>query len=207
MQNYAQASRRKEIDPAILDDHRPLLRSMERRGLIRGGLMRGPISQAALLVGVLLLSAAAPYGTRLDAGTCRAATPALLQRLGADWQDASGYVQDCPVPGPDGKTALSVAVASIDRMQTDHWFNTHHDPHILLPVLLDGESHVLGKPAEGFPADLPGALIVTFKDWRDGMPLRIDQYEAFETALPPHALATQVWVPAKRQYRKLAEEP
>ena len=35
-------------DPAILDDHRPLLRSLERRGLIRGGLSLGAL---ALLTG------------------------------------------------------------------------------------------------------------------------------------------------------------
>ncbi len=31
-------------DPAILDDHRLLLRSLERRGLIRGGLSLGALS-------------------------------------------------------------------------------------------------------------------------------------------------------------------
>ena len=31
-------------DPAILDDHRPLIRSLERRGLIRGGLSLGALT-------------------------------------------------------------------------------------------------------------------------------------------------------------------
>ena len=31
-------------DPAILDDHRPLIRSMERRGLLRGGLSLGALT-------------------------------------------------------------------------------------------------------------------------------------------------------------------
>jgi hypothetical protein len=35
---------RKRPDPAILDDHRPLLRSLERRGLIRGGLSLGALT-------------------------------------------------------------------------------------------------------------------------------------------------------------------
>ena len=30
-------------DPAILDDHKPLIRSLERRGLIRGGLSLGAL--------------------------------------------------------------------------------------------------------------------------------------------------------------------
>ena len=34
----------KRPDPAILDDHRPLLRSLERRGLFRGGLSLGALS-------------------------------------------------------------------------------------------------------------------------------------------------------------------
>ncbi len=170
--------------------------------------MKGPISQGALLAGaLLLLGAGPPYEARLSAGACRPAAPALLAGLGANWRGVSEYVQDCPVPGPDGRTALSVAVVRIDHMQTNHWFDTHHDPHIPLPVVIDGESHIVGKLAEGFPADLPGALQVTFKDWRDGMPLRIDQYEAFETTLPPHSLAAQVWDADKRRYRQLADEP
>jgi hypothetical protein len=35
---------RKRPDPAILDDHRPLLRLLERRGLIRGGLSLGALT-------------------------------------------------------------------------------------------------------------------------------------------------------------------
>ena len=35
---------RRRPDPAILDDHRPLLQSMERRGLIRGGLSLGALT-------------------------------------------------------------------------------------------------------------------------------------------------------------------
>jgi hypothetical protein len=35
---------RKRPDPAILDDHSPLLRLLERRGLIRGGLSLGALT-------------------------------------------------------------------------------------------------------------------------------------------------------------------
>ena len=53
-------------DPAILDDHRPLIRSLERRGLIRGGLTLGALtlltgcdvdSSAAIDKGLRLISA------------------------------------------------------------------------------------------------------------------------------------------------------
>ncbi len=167
-----------------------------------------PISRASLLAGaLLLLGAAAPYETRLEANVCQAAAPALIDTLGRNWAALSKYAQNCPVAGPDGRIALSVAVMRIDRMQADHWFDTHHDPRIPLPVLLDASRHVIGKLPEGFPADLPGALRVTFKGWRGGMPTRIDQYEAFETALPPHALAAQIWEPANHRYRQLPDEP
>lgn len=166
------------------------------------------ISRAWLVVSALaLLGAGAPYKTSLDAEVCHAAAPKLLETLGADWQAVSGYVQDCPVLGPDGKTALSVAVVRIDRMQANRWFDKHAEPRRPLPVILDNASRNIGKLPEGFPADLPGALQVTFKDWSGGLPSRIDQYEAFETALPPHVLAAQVWDPTKRQFRQLASEP
>ncbi len=167
------------------------------------------VRQAWLVVGALapLLGAGAPYETKLNASVCYTVAPNFLQTLDAEWQALSSYVQDCPVPGPDGKIALSVAVVRIDHMQADHWFDSHHDPRLPLPVILDGKSRVIGKLPEGFPTDLPGALQVTFKNWSGGLPSRINQYEAFETALPPHALAAQVWDPAKRQYRQLAVEP
>jgi len=53
-------------DPAILDDHRPLIRSLERRGLIRGGLSLGALtmltgcdvdSSASIDKGLRLISA------------------------------------------------------------------------------------------------------------------------------------------------------
>ena len=170
--------------------------------------MKRLVRQTWLVVGALaLLGAGAPYETKLNAGLCHTAAPKLLQTLGAEWQALSNYMQDCPVPGPDGKTALSIAVVRIDRMQADRWFDPHRDPHIPLPVILDDESRVIGKLPEGFPADLPGALQVTFKDWSGGLPSRIEQFEAFETALPPHTLAAQIWDPAKLQYRQLTTEP
>ena len=33
-------------DPSILDDHRPLVRQIERRGLLRGGLTLGALNRA-----------------------------------------------------------------------------------------------------------------------------------------------------------------
>ena len=170
-------------------------------------MIKPTITKATLLArALLLLGAGVPYETKLDADACRAATPGLLETLGADWRGLSGYVQDCPVPGPDGQTALSVAVVRIDQMQANHWFDSHRDPRIPLPVVLDNARQVIGKLPEGFPADLPGALQVTFKDWRGGMPSRIDQYESFETALPPHPLGAQVWDANHHKYRQLAED-
>ena len=162
---------------------------------------------APLLAGAFtLMGAGSPYAVKLDAGACRAATPALLASLSAEWRALSDYAQDCPVPGPDGKVAVTVAILRIDRMQREHYFDTHREPRIPLPVLLDASGQAIGKLPEGFPADLPGALQVTFADWRGGMPTRIDQYEALETALPPHALAAQAWDVGAHQFRQLPDQ-
>jgi hypothetical protein len=159
----------------------------------------------APLLGVIFIfvEAAAPYAVKLNVRECRAASPALLSTLGDAWRALSSYAQDCPVLGPDGKVALTVAILRIDRMEQQHYFDAHHDPRIPLPVLLDASLGHIGKLPEGFPVDLPGALQVTFTDWRGGMPKRIDQYEAFETALPPHDLPAQSWDGGKHQFLPL----
>lgn len=168
----------------------------------------GAIRRSFFLAGVLFLPAAGPpYAAKLEAQSCRAAEPALVETLGAEWHDVSAYVEACPVPGPDGKIALAVAVVRIDRMLKARWFDAHANPHIPLPVMLGNDGRIIGTLPEGFPADLPGALRVTFEDWRGATPWRIDQYEGFETALPPHALAAQVWDPNKHLYRQLADQP
>jgi len=160
------------------------------------------------LVSVFVITGASTrYEVKLEVKACRTATPALLATLGREWQVLSAYAQGCPVLAQDGKIALTVAIVRIDLMQKQRWFNAHSDPHIPLPVMLDSQSQVVGRLAEGFPADLPGALRVTFKDWHSDTPTRIDQYEAFETALPPHTLATQVWNAGAHHFQPVTEKP
>ena len=150
---------------------------------------------------LVLLGAAAPYQVPLRAATCRAIAPPLLQRLGPEWQPLASYVQGCPVRGTNGTVALTVVVVRIDRMMDVHYFNTH-TLEIPFPVLLDGSGRVVGGLPEGFPYDPPGKLRVTFTQWRGGWPARIEQYEAGVSALAPHALSPQVWVPGEGRYRQ-----
>ena len=63
---------RQSPDPAILDDHRPLIRSLERRGLIRGGLSLGALTML----------------TGCDVDAARVGRGALLADLAAERQRA-----------------------------------------------------------------------------------------------------------------------
>ena len=164
--------------------------------------MRGLAWAAAgLLAGGVLPAVAAPYQVRLDAAVCRAAPAAVVRGLGADWGAVAGYAEACPVRGPDGRVALSVVVVRIDRMQRDRFFAAQPDLALPLPVVLDADVRAVGRLAEGFPVDLPGALRVSFVDWRGGWPRRIEQFEGFATALPPHSLSALLWDRRKRRYQ------
>ncbi len=154
----------------------------------------------ALLAGLLPAQAApAPYSVRLDARACQAA-PSRAASLGPAWQTLAAYVQDCPVRGPDGRRGLTVVIVRVDRVYA-RFVHQRIDFTIPDPVLLGPGGTRLGQLPEGFPVDPPGALRVRFVQWRDGLPRRIDLYEAGESALPPHALDPMRWDPAGLSYR------
>ena len=160
----------------------------------------------AVMLG-LAVGAGAPYQVRLRPGMCHGMAPGRLASLGAGWRALGAYVQECPVRGPEGRVALTAVVVRIDRMYRAYYFNTRSMVDIPNPVLLDGTDRMVGTLPEGFPTDPPGKLRVTFKDWRGGVPWRIELYEAGESALSPHGLAPQVWAPGDRWFRTVPDGP
>lgn len=121
--------------------------------------------------------------------------------VGPEWPALAAYVQRCPVPGPDGRLALTVDIIRLDHAYAAHLFNEHPDWKVPNPILRNAAGQVLGTLPEGFPVDPPGALRVKFADWSSGLPRRIDLYEAGESAVSPHALAPLRWDQKADRYR------
>ncbi len=81
----------------------------------------------------------------------------------------------------------------LDRAYAAHLFNGRPDLTSPNPVLRDASGRVVGALPEGFPVDPPGMMRVTFTEWRDGFPQRIELYEAGESAVPPQRVSPMNW--------------
>ncbi len=154
-----------------------------------------------VLAMLALPTAASAYSVRLDTARCTKLTPPQVIALGPDWSALAAYVQRCLVPGPDGRTALTVDVVRLDRAYAAHLFNAHPDQKVPDPVLRDMSGRVVGTLPEGFPVDPPGVLRVTFADWSGGRPLRIELFEAGRSAVSPERLPPMRWYPGANSYR------
>ena len=159
-----------------------------------------PVIIRALAI-LALPATASAYSVRLDAARCSKLAAPEVVALGPDWSALAAYVQRCPVPGPDGRTALTVDVVRLDRAYAAHLFNDHPDQRVPEPVLRDAMGRPVGTLPEGFPLDPPGALRVTFADWSGGRPLRIELFEAGRSAVSPEQLPPMHWDPKTDAYR------
>jgi len=67
-------------------------------------------------------------------------------------------------------------------------------------LILDKHGGVIGTLPDSFPENPPGKLRVTFADWRNGWPYRIELYDSGISALPPGPLPPMLWDPQAGQY-------
>ena len=116
-----------------------------------------------------------------------------MEALGPAWKAFAAYVKQCLVPGPDVRPVLNVDIVRLDHAYAAHLFNGRPDLTLPNPVLRDASGRAVGTLPEGFPVDPPGMMRVTFTDWRDGLPRRIELYEAGESAVSPQLVPPMHW--------------
>ena len=155
---------------------------------------------AALLL-VPGLVGATSYTAPLSIARCRPMPAAAAQALGSEWVALAHFAQRCSVPGPNGRTALTVDVVRLDRAYAVDWFAAHPDQLVPRPIIRDVAGTPVGTLAEQFPEDPPGRLRVTFARWRAGWPQEIRLYQAGESAVPPHPEPPMRWDAAARRFR------
>lgn len=145
---------------------------------------------------------AAPYQVGLDARRCRTVAGPTIAGMGPDWSALAAHVQRCPVAGPDGRLALTVDIVRLDHPNATRTLAANPDLRIPFPIVRDAAGKTVGLLPEGFPVEPPGKLRVTFVDWRDGIPRRIDLHEAGVSALAPHPLPPLLWNAETRTYHR-----
>jgi len=143
----------------------------------------------------LLAFPAFAQDVKLDAKNCFRALPSLISGLNELWQQPNfaQYIQVCPIiRTPTSPIALTVLILRLDQMYADN-FPMPDTFKIPNPELLNNHGKWIGSLPEEFPTDGPGELQVTFTDWQNDFPHKIELFQAGKSALAPHPAPPMTW--------------
>ena len=131
---------------------------------------------AWLPVLAIVLAAAAPARTalpvRLNFDDCREAPVRLKALLKSGWPPWDPYIQMCPLSAPNGAKVLSILTVRVDHVAAAQVAESRPIP---FPgaIVLDASDAPVGQLASAVPDGPPGTSVVSFTDWRNGFPHRI----------------------------------
>jgi hypothetical protein len=160
---------------------------------------------ALLLIAFIVLTAwgcarpSAPRTAKLDAASCRQAGDEETKRLPDEWRRFLAHVKVCEIADGNGGTPLRVVAISAE----DYYAGLPAGAETVdfpKPILFDADHDPVGALPYGFPDDPPFALDVTFVDWSDGWPSRIDLFLHDPTVSGDHALPPLVWDATARRF-------
>jgi hypothetical protein len=156
-----------------------------------------------LAVSMLVLAGCAvghgePTGA-LNETTCRPATQAETRVLAAEWSPFLSYTDACEVKDGRGKTVLVLLAVSAPRYY-ERLPSGAETVSMPKPVLFTAGGENVGALPLNFPDDPPFALQVTFANWKDGWPLRIEMFVKDPTVTGDHSLEPLVWDEALRRF-------
>lgn len=129
---------------------------------------------------------------------CAAPDPALQGRLPAEWTPFLPAVRTCSVRATDGTAVLRLVSvwADIYYQASDSSLQVE----MPRPLLLTASGDPVGRLPFNFPDDPPRELTVTFRDWKDGFPRRIDLFVKDPAVLGDRELPPLHWDGAGRQF-------
>ena len=141
----------------------------------------------------------APPTGKLDAASCRPSRADETQRLPDAWRRFLAHVKVCEIA--DGAAATPLRLVTISA--EDYYAALPAGAETVefpKPILFDSDQRAVGTLPYGFPDDPPFALDVTFVDWKDGWPSRIDLFLHDPTVSGDHALSPLVWDSTTRHF-------
>ena len=152
----------------------------------------------ALLIGSCAHSSAAPPVTP-DLKACKPPTSAQATWLDSTWHSYIPFVRVCPVRTGHSKPALLIVSvwAEIYYAQQPSAAVTVPMPK---PLIFTTAGRNVGEIPMNYPDDPPHELVLTFKNWKDGLPHRIELTVKSPTASDGQELAPLNWDKATRKY-------
>ena len=156
-----------------------------------------------VLIATIALAAASPAVPDdrivLHFAECQDAGQGMRELLAGLWPPWAPYVQVCPVHSPGGQTVISILTVRVDLVDEDEVGDSWPIPfpHALI---LDARNVPVGELAAAVPGGPPGTTIVSFSDWRNNFPYRIDVREVNAAVFGTYNRKPLVWNPNRRKY-------
>jgi hypothetical protein len=129
---------------------------------------------------------------------CVAPDASVRARLDEAWQPFLPFTRACTVRSPERQPALLLVSVWAERYYEDS--RSAVQAAMPKPLLLTTSGATVGRLPFNYPDDPPAALTVTFHDWRDGFPRRIELFVKDPAALGDRALPPLRWNETSRQF-------
>ena len=170
------------------------------------------MSKRSVAIGVLLLAAltvaasawAADQPIVLTERDCMGAPQDLVDRFARGWEGWAGFIDVYGLVSPHGRHVLDVLAPRIDLYSHNGPSGPTFPPGPTPAVIfLDSEANVVARIKVPFPYDDPGETRMTFSDWRDDYPWRIDIRIIGWAVAGTVDFPGWVWKPGGHRYEKV----
>jgi hypothetical protein len=135
---------------------------------------------------------------------CRQATSAETRVLSEEWGPVLSFTDACDVKDERGATVLVLVAVSASKYyeKLPQGADTVAMPK---PILFTPGGENVGTLPLNFPDDPPFALQVTFANWENRWPRRIEMFVKDPTVTGDHSLEPLVWDEARRRFDSRVE--
>jgi hypothetical protein len=130
---------------------------------------------------------------------CKAPTPAQTLWLGSEWAKFLPSVRVCPVHHEHAKTTLLIVSVWAAIYYADKPSGTE-TVRMPAPLIFTADGKIIGALPMNYPDDPPNTLVLSFRDWKDDYPHRIEMKVSSPTASGDQVLPPLVWDEAKSNY-------
>ena len=160
---------------------------------------------AAMLASNACAAEHRPPTGKLTEAACRPAVSVETRDLPPAWARVLPYTNACEVKDDKGATVLVVLAVSAARYYEKLPSGTE-TVAMPKPLLRTPGGETVGALPLNFPDDPPFALQLTFGNWVEGWPRRIDMFVKDPTVTGDHAIEPLLWDAASRHFVQKAKE-
>jgi hypothetical protein len=136
----------------------------------------------------------------VDPAHCTRLSDAQKQWLTPEWQRYLEYTRICAIGNRRSETALFLVSVHADLYYKSQPGQPVHQVTLPNPLLFLPSGDVLGSLPYNFPDDPPAELRVTFTQWEQGFPERIELYLTDPRAAGSRPLPPLRWNAAQRKF-------